>query len=332
MSTSPLTDGVLIPSRRSAVMGWMLIIAGLGIAGGILKALVTPGDIPWGELGFGVFVSAMFLTSGLLMSRPKGGIESRKGKLVLHGSGDRLELDPSEIQEVVCHRRLSSSAEDAHWLWDVEIRTRKGMVHQVGESTSLEEALVMSRALGAHFSLEEREENEGYSPHIKASTQPLSTASFAVWKGGEMFWPILLTGVVCAWAGVAITWMGGGALSFVVGPPLGLLGFTLILIRIIGVVGHHRIEITTTDVSSRYLVLGRPLFDRTMERGEVDYVRVRPNGAKGWMLEWVGERRTVPIISGIGAHSHPTGLSELCSIGAGLNHQLAVTKDDHQDT
>jgi len=313
-------------------MGWMLIIAGLGIAGGILKALVTPGEIPWGELGFGVFVTGMFLTSGLLMSRPKGGIESRRGKLILHGSGDLLELHPSEIREVVCHRRLSSSGEDAHWLWDVEIRTNKGMVHQVGESTSLEEALVMSRALGSHFSVKEREENEAYLPPVEASTEPLSSASFAVRKGGEMFWPILLTGMVCAWAGVAITWMGGGALSFVVGPPLGLLGFTLVFIRIIGMVGTHAIDITPTDVSARYLVLGHPLFDRTMKRGEVDYVRVRPNGAKGWMLEWVGENRTVPIISGIGAHSHPTGLAELCSAGAALNHHLAVTKGDHLDT
>ena len=86
-------------------MGGLLILTGLGIAGGILKSLTSPGPSPMGEIAFGVVFVAMLLSSGLLFSARKGGMSTKNGGLTIHGCGDSMSIVSHEIKELLCHRR-----------------------------------------------------------------------------------------------------------------------------------------------------------------------------------------------------------------------------------
>ena len=117
-----------------------------------------------GEIAFGVVFVAMLLSSGLLFSTRKGGMSTQNGGLTLHGCGDAISIASHEIKELLCHQRASSTSDEAYWLWDIELRTTHGRVHLLGESTTLEDAITMTRGVGTEIRFESTEFTEEFRP------------------------------------------------------------------------------------------------------------------------------------------------------------------------
>ena len=311
-----------IAPRNSPVMGAILVLVGLGIAGGILKSLVTPGPSPMGEIAFGVAFVAMLLTTGSLFSRKKGGISTENGGITLHGCGDAISIPASEIRGLICHKRASSKSPDAYCLWDIEVRTQSGQVQLVGESTTLEDAITMTRGLEENLRTTATESPEHFSDLGLPGTPQNLDLRMRVTSNVALFWPLVFAAIVSLWAGIAIIWIGKGILTFVAGPPLALLGLSLLGVKLAGILGTHSMTLSENTLTIGFHLGSLPLFSRTLDRVDVRYARIRPNGSKGWLLELTGPDGTCPIVGGVTGNSTPTGLFQLVEQCKQINRAL----------
>lgn len=325
-ASEPEERQVLMHPQSSPFAGWFLFITGLALAGAILKAMLSPGAIPWTELVFGGLASALLVSTGRLLRTPKGGLEWNQTHVFVRGCGDSFSLNKESIKHIVCHCRTSSQSDDAIFLWNVEIRTRDGLCVLVGESPHQEEAMMMGRTLAEGLGTTLFEDFEDFSRPSSPERQvkPAFKANYQVVRGAALAIPVTLAGVVSSWAGMAISTGGGGAFSFLVGPPLALLGFALLGAQIFGKLGVHRFEILETSIRTQFQLGPWTLVDKVVSRTEPWFLRIRPDGARGWRMELVGPTGCVPVIGSVRSQSSPIGIEDLLDsstlLNAGLSH------------
>ena len=119
--------------------------------------------------------------------------------------------------------------------------------------------------------------------------------------GSALVLPLLLGSATFIWAGVGFWVAASGALSFALGPPFALLGLAVLVTR--GAMRAARLSWKTRGDELHWTlsVGGLPIASRTLSAVGGQYARLRPGGARGWSIEWVGPEGTWALVGSLTA-------------------------------
>jgi hypothetical protein len=327
-----MNDSVeIVAPRQSLVFGPLILVAGLGAIGtGIWSIVVNIDALPSIQIvavSFPFLLGWLFYQGGRMLSSKRGGMVCTPEHLLLFGdsSRDHITVRLNQITDIVVHCVLERWGDEVHALWMCEATVKDGPRIVLAQSDD-EHALKHM----AHIICEgvKRPEPTIYendtAPEQSSPTTPLGDAPagivasqhalvMTVGAAGALARTLLAGGVVSLIVGVILLLdvKNNGALGFMFGPFLGVMGLVLGAIPICKTLLFEHMQVGTDGTLTHHVrALSWRGAEKTLSLKPGWYVRIRQRGMHGGCVEVVSDGRIVTVCSGVHTRSRiqPDGL------------------------
>ena len=344
----PAQDTVILPGRSSPLLGLVFVLGGLALLGlsgmSAFENTQTSGGITSYSWSAFLFVfGGLLLQSGRLIAAEKGGIHARGHSLFLPGRSytDRPSIAMESISHLQAIRRTQLLGDDEIVRWELELRLRDGESFLLAEANRFDELLPFGRHFSDTLSIPFQETAIFESPRGQGEfplPKEISRQShdnqieyaFRVHRGWGLSAILPPMGILSFWVGAVL--MAHVSVSpiagFLFGPPLAFLGFLILCVSMGKRLSKESLSLSEEGSRHQVRIAGFSMSRRELLREDspVQYVRIRPAGARGASLEMVGESKTFPMANGITSTSKDTDFSSLLRLCASINGDLLRTQ------
>jgi len=313
----------IVGSRRSRVFGPLLMLAALAALGLGIWSVTTQSTALFSnrlvEVSFPILMAWLLWEGGRMLANPRGGMDRIGDRLLLYGESgtDPIPVPLNQIEEIAVHCAREVWGDAVHELWICEAVLKNDV--RVILSQSDDEHALKHRAHQICEGLNRNEPtiyDEDTRPTPTAGTeQALGTAPQGVVHGKDkMVLHVGSSGVLSRtlWAGGLVSVVVGtlllmdvgnnGALGFMFGPFLGVMGIVLLAIPLTKTFLLEHIQWQADGTLTHHNSAFGWHWGQQKHRLEDGwYVRLRQRGLHGGCLEVLSGGRTL-VCSG-GVHS-----------------------------
>jgi len=321
-----MSDSVeIVAPRQSRVFGPLILLAGLGAIGtGIWSIVVNIESLPSiqiVEVSFPFLLGWLLYQGGRMLSSKRGGMVCTPEHLVLFGdsSRDHITVRLNQITDIVAHCVSERWGDEVHALWMCEATVKDGPRIVLAQSD--DEHALKHMAYTICEGLKRPEPTiyeEGAAPdQCSPSSAPLGDAPagivatehalvMAVGAAGFLARTLLAGGLVSLIVGVILLLdvKNNGALGFMFGPFLGVMGLVLAAIPICKALLFENLQLYAKGTLTHHVrALSWRGAEKTLPLKPGWYVRIRQRGMHGGCVEIVSDGRIVTVCSGVHTRS-----------------------------
>jgi len=341
----------IVASRRSRVFGPLLILTALATMGLGIWSVSTQSTAIFSnrliEVSFPLMMAWLLWEGGRMLAARRGGMDRVDSDLLLYGESgaDAIRVPLAQIDNIAVHCVRELWGDLIHDVWVCEALLKDGLRVILAQSDDEHALKHMANQICEKLEREGPIVYEDEPPPCPAYSGALGTAPkgvahtadamiLSVGASGVLNRTLIAGGLVSVVVGTLLLMDVGnnGALGFMFGPFLGVMGVVLLAIPLTNSVLLEHIKLSPDGTISHHRsALGWHwgLQERTLHPGW--YLRIRQRGVHGGCLEILSGGRILEFCGGVHARSRIKP-DDLLWVARFVRSQAAVEVDDTQSS